>query len=144
MHSIGSHWFIDSIPEFSPQASILIEYYIIAEDYAGNSMRSPSAGSYSFTTYVEESQRIPDRYTLHSPVINGSSIVMEYGIPVKYGVTLLLYDVAGRLVKTLYKGEVKAGYHIIKIPIAALHRGLYFVEMKAGRYREIKKIAVVK
>ena len=93
---------------------------------------------------VEESQRIPVRYTLHSPVINGSSIVMEYGIPVKSSVTLLLYDVAGRLVKTLYKGESKAGYHVISIPIAALHRGLYFVEMKAGRYREVKKIAVVK
>ena len=144
MHSIGSHWFIDSIPELSPQTYIFVEYYIVAEDYAGNSMRSPSAGSYSFATPVEESQRIPDRYTLNSPVINGSSIVIKYGIPVKSSVTLLLYDITGRLVKTLYQGEAKAGSYEINIPIATLNRGLYFVEMKAGKYRDIKKVVVVK
>jgi len=76
MHSIGSHSFIDSIPELPPQTSILIDYYVFVKDYANNSRRSPSSGSYSFTTPIEEGLGIPDRYTLNSQVINGSSIVI--------------------------------------------------------------------
>ena len=62
----------------------------------------------------------------------------------KSSVAFLLYNVIGRLVKTLYKGEVQVGFRKINIPIAELKKGLYFVEMKVGEIRGIKKVVVVK
>ncbi len=58
-------------------------------------------------------------------------------------VTLKLYNLSGREVKrtSTHSG---IGYHEVNIPLDILHRGIYFVEMRADDYRGVKKIVVIK
>ena len=50
----------------------------------------------------------------------------------KSSVAFLLYNVIGRLVKTLYKGEVQVGFRKINIPIAELKKRALFCGDEGG------------
>jgi len=67
-------------------------------------------------------------------------------------VTLKLYDVLGREVKTLAEGTYEAGYYNVTLNASDLASGVYFYRMtahpkdgqQAGRYTAVKKLLVVK
>lgn len=79
-----------------------------------------------------------------------SNVIIEYALPNKAKVSLTIYDMTGRIVKTLVHDKVKAGYHSINWDAPDLPSGIYFVKFKAhpgfgtGEFTETRKLVLMK
>ena len=89
---------------------------------------------------------IPDKFELlqnypnpFNPVTN-----IKFGIPKDVQVSLKIYDILGREVKTLINEYKQAGYYIISFDASSLSSGIYFYRIKASNYTDTKKMMVVK
>jgi hypothetical protein len=70
------------------------------------------------------------------------STVISFQLPVNSYVTLKVFDVTGREVARLVEGEMAAGTHAIRFAANGLANGLYFYQIKAGNFRQQKKMIV--
>lgn len=97
-------------------------------------------------TGVEENQKP----TLQNPKLeiysNPSikSTVISYQLPIKDKITLKVYDISGRIIKTLVDEEKEAGSHSVSLDTKDLATGVYFVKLKAGENKVTKKIVMMK
>jgi flagellar hook assembly protein FlgD len=74
---------------------------------------------------------------------------LQYDLPENANVNITIYDMMGRQVKTLVNGSQNAGYKSIQWnatnnagqPVSA---GLYLYTIKAGKYRQTKKMVLLK
>ena len=55
-----------------------------------------------------------------------------------------VYDMTGRLVKTLADKMLEQGNHELLWDAAGVNAGIYLVQFNSGTYRETKKISVIK
>jgi hypothetical protein len=55
-----------------------------------------------------------------------------------------MYDVLGRPVATLVKGDLQAGYHTVNFNASNLTSGVYFYLLQAGDFSSVKKLIVMK
>nr|WP_272504065.1 T9SS type A sorting domain-containing protein [Salinibacter ruber] len=69
---------------------------------------------------------------------------LEYALPESREVTLQVYDVLGRKVKTLTRGQKEAGRHRVDLQTRQLSSGIYFGRLKAGGQTRTQKITVVR
>ncbi|MCL5020108.1 MAG: T9SS type A sorting domain-containing protein [Bacteroidetes bacterium] len=58
--------------------------------------------------------------------------------------TLKVYDVLGREVRTLVNGTESAGAHSVSFDAAGLPSGVYFYRLIAGSLSETKKMVVIR
>ncbi|MFA6980347.1 MAG: T9SS type A sorting domain-containing protein [Ignavibacteriaceae bacterium] len=59
-------------------------------------------------------------------------------------VTLKVYDVLGKEVATLANNEFEAGRHSINFDASNLSSGMYFYELRAGNFTQMKKMLLMK
>ena len=59
-------------------------------------------------------------------------------------VTLRVYDVAGRLVRTVVDGTMEAGEHSLPFDAEGLASGIYFYRLKAARFEKTRKMVVLR
>jgi len=93
----------------------------------------------------------PKEYHLYQNYPNPFNPVttLRYDIPENAFVNIRIYDLKGRLVKTLVSKEQTAGYKAIKWvgvdnkgqPVSA---GIYLYEIQAGEFRQTKKMVLLK
>lgn len=69
---------------------------------------------------------------------------IEFSIPQKEFVQLIIYDVLGREVTMLVNGELKAGSYNVVWNAERFGSGVYFYQLKAGNYIETKKMLLLK
>jgi hypothetical protein len=92
----------------------------------------------------------PARYQLSQNYPNpfNPTSTIEYSLPQKSLVSLKLYDLLGREVRTLVNGEQEPGNYsrIVDANSAAggLPSGVYFYRLQAGNYTDIKKMLLLK
>ncbi len=72
------------------------------------------------------------------------SAVIKYCLPTKAQVSLKIYDITGRLVKTLVDGEKQVGNHNVNFDARNLATGIYFAKLVAGDYKSTKKLILVR
>lgn len=72
------------------------------------------------------------------------STVIGYVLPINSHVTLKVYDVLGREVRTLVDARQGPGEHSVVFDASGLPSGVYFYRMNAGNFRDVKKLIVVK
>lgn len=70
--------------------------------------------------------------------------IINYQIPVKGKTSLSIYDLSGRVVKTLVNEEKKAGSYNVNLNTKGLSSGIYFARLCAGNYKEAKKLIFMK
>ncbi|MHC1737625.1 MAG: serine hydrolase [Ignavibacteriaceae bacterium] len=72
--------------------------------------------------------------------------VISYGLPVPGHVTLKLFDVLGNEIATLVDEEKNAGSYNYQLSTDnyQLTSGIYFYELRAGKYRSTKKLVLIK
>ncbi|MCK4307994.1 T9SS type A sorting domain-containing protein, partial [candidate division WOR-3 bacterium] len=73
--------------------------------------------------------------------------LIKYGMPEKADISLELYDITGRLVKTLYSGTQEKGYHTINVGAVRdtpLPRGIYFIKLETNNYKATKKLTIIR
>lgn len=71
---------------------------------------------------------------------------IRFTIPESANMTLKLYDVLGREVKTILYGEFSAGLHKTELNASFLSSGVYFYKLESadGRFNDVKKLMLLK
>lgn len=59
-------------------------------------------------------------------------------------ITVSLYDVLGRTVKTFHMGQLRGGQHQLSLNASGLGAGIYFVQVEGTATREVKKVVLLK
>ncbi|MCK4352764.1 T9SS type A sorting domain-containing protein, partial [candidate division WOR-3 bacterium] len=95
-----------------------------------------SAGDGSLPRVFSLSQNYPNPFT--------SKTQIQFTLPRKSHVKLSIYDVSGRLVKTLVNGERKPGYYSVKWDAKEFPSGIYFAKFNAGDYKAVKKLILMR
>jgi hypothetical protein len=138
--------------------------YLLAPrmDYLGNDRPRPDttksdlgaiehdSGSVVDTTItgIEEAftTAIPENFTLGQNFPNpfNSTTTVEYQVPKQSIVTLKVFDLLGRKVATLVNEMKQAGTHTVKWDAPRLSSGVYFYTLRAGNFRETKRMILMK
>jgi len=73
-----------------------------------------------------------------------NDMTIKFGIPKEERVSLKVYDVSGREVKTLVDGRLEAGYHTIRLDGKSLPTGIYFARLATDGYKATRKLVLMK
>ena len=72
------------------------------------------------------------------------STTISYRLPSNTFVTLRVYDVLGRAIRTLVNEQESVGNHSVLFDASNLPSGVYLCELEAGPYHETKKMLLLK
>jgi surface protein len=125
------------------------EYWITAVDSAGN--ESDASDIAAAVLSSSEQVTLPTVFALEQNYPNpfNPSTQIRYAIPEQSMVTISIYDMMGRKVRTLIQGNISAGYHTTVwnatndkgLPVGA---GMYIYTIRAGTYHQMKKMVLLK
>jgi len=120
---------------------LMIKYRVL-----GNDEKTITQGSHHLK-FVP----IPDEFSLHQNYPNPFNPVttIQYDIPIDSEVLLLVYDIQGRLVKTLVNTNQSAGYKSIRWNGMndlgkSVSAGMYFYHLQAIGYSKVRKMVLLK
>ena len=98
-----------------------------------------------------EEELIPDEFALHQNYPNpfNPTTNISYDLPKNKHVSLVIYDVMGRNIRSLINEKKSAGYYRvywdakndIGEPVSA---GMYIYTIEAGEFRSVKKMVLLK
>ncbi|MGA7160847.1 MAG: endo-1,4-beta-xylanase [Bacteroidota bacterium] len=115
---------------------------------------SAGAGQFSAVSFfktgtlldVKEANAYPKKFTLFQNYPNpfNPTTVISYQIADNSFVTLSVYDIIGREVKTLVNGPKSAGSYEIQFDGSTLPSGVYYYRLQAGEFTSVKKFLLLK
>jgi hypothetical protein len=90
--------------------------------------------------------QLPNHFTLEQNYPNpfNPSTIITYQLPKNVVVTLKVYDVLGREVRTLVSGPQTGGIHSVTFNAGNMSSGVYFYRLQAGAYSQTKKLLLLK
>ncbi len=119
-----------------------------------NCMTSASDGTFFIGTYnsgvfkttLPVLEPLANDYRLHQNFPNPFNITstVQYELPVDSKVSIKLYDILGREIKTIYEGELQQGRYFAIIDGHNLASGIYLVRMKTNKYSKTIKTVFLK
>ena len=139
-------------PVYSDDVTDIGEYYYVvtAVDIHENEGVPSEAVSVTLLT-LEEIHGLPDEFVMHQNYPNpfNPTTTLRYDIPEDGNVSILIYDMMGRQIRTLVNRNVSAGYHFIQwdgtnqsgSPVSA---GVYIYILQSENYRSLKKMILLK
>ena len=98
------------------------------------------------TSVAEYNPKLEDNskgFSLNIPEIISDNSKLALSISSAADVDVVLFDVAGRAVKTLYSGTATAGLNIIPISANDMPEGVYFIKTTVGTKSDVEKVLVV-
>lgn len=98
------------------------------------------------TVDIGETGALPTEYTLMQNYPNpfNARTSIEFALPHKSFVQLMVYDIQGRLVAMLANDTRDAGYHKVNWATDGLTSGIYFYKLQAGDFTQTKKMVLLK
>ena len=89
---------------------------------------------------------LPTTYSLSQNYPNpfNPSTVISYQLSESSNVTLKVYDILGREIKTLVNQRQNAGAYHVSFDATGLSSGVYFYRIVAGNFSETKKLLLIK
>ena len=120
-------------------------YYVTATDFAGNEGNS---GALMRTVSVPEITPAGPFLAQNRPNPLSSATTVTFAIPERADVTVQVFDVQGRLVRTLVDRGFGEGTHTVTWDARSdqgrpVTPGIYFLQLNAGEYKAIRKMTVV-
>jgi hypothetical protein len=125
------------------------EYWITAVDLNGN--ESDPSIIVTVTLAIDNGLAVPVEFALQQNYPNpfNPSTQIQYALPTDANVTIAIYDLVGRQVRTLVNQQVTAGYHStlwnatnnMGSPVSA---GVYIYTITANDFRDVKKMILLK
>lgn len=106
---------------------------------------SPGGGPQTFQTLTNSETPTPFVRVIPNPVFTGGTAGnhIEYGIPKACKVQLVIYDITGRKVCSLWNGVKQAGCHSIRLDnLKELSRGVYFLRLSSQDFSSIGKFVI--
>jgi hypothetical protein len=119
-------------------------------DYVG---LAPDMGAFEYgsTASVNDPNELPQKFALHQNYPNPFNPIttLRYNLPENGLVNITIYDIMGRVVKTLINGSQTAGYKTIQWNATndrneQVSAGLYLYTIQAGEFRQTKKMVLLK
>ena len=100
---------------------------------------------------VDDGDLRPNKFSLYQNYPNPFNPVtrINYGLPIQGNVNITIYDMMGRIVKTLINGSQTAGHKSIQWNATndrnePVPSGLYLYRIQAGEFRQTKKMVLLK
>ncbi len=95
---------------------------------------------------VEEETTLPTVYALEQNYPNpfNPSTKIQYSVPQFSNVLIKVFDILGSEIETLVNEEKPVGSYEIKFNATNLPSGIYFYQLRAGDYVDIKKMILLK
>ncbi len=92
------------------------------------------------------SSNVPENFLLKQNYPNPFNPVtnIEFSLSAGSIAVLSVFDVAGRLVKTLLNSEINAGVYKADFDASGLSSGIYYYKLTAGSFSETKKMILIK
>jgi hypothetical protein len=92
------------------------------------------------------SAELPKTYALHPSYPNpfNPTTTIRFDLPMPDDVSLVIYDITGRLVTQLAEGYQSAGSYTAVFDGSNLASGIYFAVFKANNYSQTQKMLLVK
>jgi hypothetical protein len=106
-----------------------------------------AAGGKEFdVTGIKEVTNFPHKYSLSQNYPNpfNPTTIISWQLAVGSFVTLKVYDILGREVKTLVNELQSAGNHSVTFNAEGLSTGIYLYRIEAGNFTETKKLLLLK
>jgi len=103
-------------------------------------------GSYEYSDEVLVGNPAPINYSLAQNYPNPFNPVttINYNLPLKSQVELVVYNTLGEKVIQLVNGEKEAGSYSVKLNANSLSSGIYFYKLQAGDFIKTKKMILMK
>ena len=125
------------------------EYWITAVDLNGN--ESDPSIIVTVTLAIDNGLAVPMEFALQQNYPNpfNPSTQIQYALPTDANVSITIYDLMGRQIRTLINEQVSAGYHStlwnatndMGSPVSA---GVYIYTITANEFRDVKKMILLK
>jgi Secretion system C-terminal sorting domain len=116
--------------------------------FAGTNMRGVWKRQLSELTSVQETTptQVPHQYSLSQNFPNpfNPTTVISYQLAANTVVTLKVYDILGREIKTLINEGQTAGSHSVLFDGSNLASGVYFYRLQAGSFIQTKRLILLK
>ncbi|MGD0591188.1 MAG: C25 family cysteine peptidase [Bacteroidota bacterium] len=98
------------------------------------------------STFVQHQFSHPESFALNQNYPNpfNPTTIISYQLPAQSIVTLKVFDILGREVKTLVNDRQSAGLHSVTFNASNLSSGVYFYQLQAGSYNATKKLVYLK
>jgi hypothetical protein len=89
---------------------------------------------------------IPKKFTLSQNYPNpfNPKTNINFTLPNSDIVQIVVYNLNGKVVATLFNGKKDAGYHSLQWNASNIPSGVYFIKMQAGMFMQIKKCLLLK
>jgi N-acetyl-anhydromuramyl-L-alanine amidase AmpD len=94
----------------------------------------------------EKSNEIPSKFTLYQNYPNpfNPTTTIEFDIPERTNVKLVIYDILGREIETLIDKELEPGKYKLNFTATNLPSGVYFYTLKTPKSIQTKKMLLIK
>lgn len=119
--------------------------------FAGSAHPSLATGQGVFEystviTEIENNNGIPDKFSLKQNYPNpfNPSTNISFSIPKSGFVKLEVFDITGKLIKTLINNNLSAGEHDIAFDASALSSGIYLYRLSTGSFTQTRTMVLMK
>ena len=151
--ALGSAW-----PGMGEQMEYPVRYTVQAVDkYQDSSVRSDFVSAIGLLNcgvlcaagednVSHNNQQLPKEYSLNQNYPNpfNPSTNIQYDIPNDNFVTIKIYNLPGKEVKSLVNDFKKAGRYIVSFNGSDLASGVYYYKISAGKFEQVKKMILIK
>jgi len=98
-----------------------------------------------FTSIRASQETRPDEFILYQNFPNpfNPSTVIRYTIPHHARVTLMLYNILGERLATLFDGDQEAGDHQLTVNGSGLASGVYYYHLRAGSNSAVRRFMLL-
>jgi hypothetical protein len=105
------------------------------------------AQGYQLTSVEEKpAEELPVEYQLKQNYPNpfNPTTTIEFEIPERVNVKLIVYDILAREISTLVDKELEPGKYKVDFDAKNLPSGVYFYRLEAGKFASVKKMVLVR
>lgn len=89
---------------------------------------------------------LPNEFVLYPAYPNpfNPTTTIQFSVETQHAVSLHIFDITGRLVKTVVNGKLVSGEHIVKWNASNQPSGMYFVKLSMGSQQQTQKVILLK
>jgi len=111
-------------------------YYGQVGIYADTTLNTVHYNPTLFASAFELYQNYPNPFN--------SSTAISFELKNKQKIELNVYNILGKKIAELFNSEFEAGFHTIKWNAEGIPSGIYFIQLKCGEQKEIKKLLLIR